>query len=117
MDRRKTEDGYGEIHFTINEIVNLFGFYEISIDIIGVQREIQPGVKLEITGEVSTGILKIKQTFLLVDYKNGDKEGILIIEKAEYTGIRFLANLALGEAIAAHRVILRKVKEHVEKSA
>ena len=117
VDKRKTEDGYDEIHSVIHETFNFLGFYEKSVDINLVQRETQRQVRLEMTGELSTGMLKIKQSFLLVDYKEGDKEGVLVIDKAEYTGIRFFANYALVEAIAAHQEILRKVKEYVENSA
>ena len=92
----------------ISETVTIWGFKKDS-NVSVVVREVEPGVRMQSIGKDDSGI-NINLTWTLVDYR----DGVQLIDVVEYTGRRFLANLVLGIAEKAHRVILDGVKVHAE---
>ena len=113
MKRDKTEDGLREIQYVIHETVDLVGVYLLKLDISVMLREIQPGTRIQFTGHVS-GLLELSASWLLLDYGDGDKDGTLFVDQAEFRGMRFLATFASQEAEKAHRILLEKVKAEIE---
>lgn len=95
--------------------MKFLGLYQINFNISAVLQEVQPGVKIHMRGKVP-GRVDFSLSWLLVDYKEGHKDGMLLIDQAEYTGMRFLVNFGLVEAIKSHQILLEKLKASIEKS-